>query len=209
MNWSAGEVADVPPGVVTVTSTTPVPAGSSAVIVVSETTVKLVAGEVPKSTAVAPVKAIPVIVTVLPPDSGPAVGLMLVTVGVAVYVNWSAGEVADIPPGVVTVTSTTPVPGGSSAVIVVSETTVKLVAGVMPKSTAVAPVKAVPVIVTVVPPVTGPSVGLMLVTVGAATYVNWSAGEVADVPSTLVTVTSTTPVPAGSSAMIVESERTV
>ena len=168
VNWSTGEVADFPPGVVTVTSTTPVPAGSSAVIVVSETTVKLVAGVVPKSTAVAPVKAIPVIVTVVPPDCGPSVGLMLVTVGAAVYVNWSAEEVADVPPGVVTVTSTTPVPGGSSAVIVVSETTVKLVAGVMPKSTAVAPVKAVPVIVTVVPPVTGPSVGLMLVTVGAA-----------------------------------------
>ena len=84
MNWSAGEVADVPPGVVTVTSTTPVPAGSSAVIVVSETTVKLVAGEVPKSTAVAPVKAVPVIVTKVPPDSSPSVGLMLVTVGAAV-----------------------------------------------------------------------------------------------------------------------------
>ena len=65
-------------------------------------------------------------------------------------------------------TLTTPVPGGSTAVIVVSETTVKLVAGRVPKSTTVAPVRSVPVIVTVVPPVTGPSVGLMLVTVGAA-----------------------------------------
>ena len=37
-------MADVPPGVVTVTSTVPVPAGLSAVIVVSLTTVKLVAG---------------------------------------------------------------------------------------------------------------------------------------------------------------------
>ncbi len=64
-------------------------------------------------------------------------------------------------------TSTTPVPGGSSAVIIVGETTVKLVAGVVPKSTVVAPVKAVPVIVTVVPPDAGPSVGLMLMTVGA------------------------------------------
>ena len=36
----------------------------------------------------------------------------------------------------------------------------------VPKSTAVAPVKLVPVIVTVVPPVLGPEVGLTPVTVG-------------------------------------------
>ena len=46
----------MPPAVVTVTFTTPLPAGSSAVIVVALTTVKLVAGVVPKSTALAPVK---------------------------------------------------------------------------------------------------------------------------------------------------------
>ena len=56
-------MADVPAGVVTVTSTVPVPAGLSAVIEVSLTTVRLVAGAVPKSTAVAPVKPVPVIVT--------------------------------------------------------------------------------------------------------------------------------------------------
>ena len=66
------------------TLTTPVPAGSSAIIMVGESTVKLVAGVVPKSTAVAPVKSVPVIVTVVPPDAGPSVGLMLITVGVAV-----------------------------------------------------------------------------------------------------------------------------
>ena len=59
---------------------------------------------------------------------------------------------ADVPAGVVTVTSTVPVPAGLSAVIVVSLTTVRFVAGVVPKSTAVAPVKLVPVIVTRVPP---------------------------------------------------------
>ena len=60
----------MPAGVVTVTSTVPVPAGLSAVIVVALTTVKLVAGVVPKSTAVAPVKPVPVIVTECrrPPD---------------------------------------------------------------------------------------------------------------------------------------------
>ena len=45
--------------------------------------------------------------------------------------------------------------------------TVKLLAGVEPKLTAVAPVKPVPVIVTTVPPATGPEVGLRPETVGA------------------------------------------
>ena len=60
-------------------------------------------------------------------------------------------------------------PGGLSAVIVVALTTVTPVAAVVPKSTAVAPVKPVPVIVTRVPPAAGPLFGLMPVTVGAAT----------------------------------------
>ena len=60
----------MPAGVVTVTSTMPVPAGLSAVIVVSLTTVTSVAAVVPKSTAVAPVKPVPVIVTNVPPASG-------------------------------------------------------------------------------------------------------------------------------------------
>ncbi len=60
----------MPAGVVTVTSTTPVPAGLSAVIEVSLTTVTFVAGVVPKSTAVAPVKPVPVIVTSVPPAGG-------------------------------------------------------------------------------------------------------------------------------------------
>ena len=72
-----------------------------------------------------------------------------------------------MPPGVVTVTSTTPVPAGLSAVIVVSLATVTSVAAVVPKSTPVAPVKPVPVIVTEVPPAAGPLVGLRPVTAGA------------------------------------------
>ena len=167
-------MADVPAGVVTVTSAVPVPAGLVAVIEVSLTTVTFVAAVVPKSTAVAPVNPVPVIVTVVPPASGPDVGLKPVTLGAvtAVYVNWSAGDVAEVPPGVTTVTSTVPVPAGLSAVIEVSLTTVTLVAGVAPKSTAVAPVKPVPVIVTGVPPASVPLVGLKAVTVGAAKNVN-------------------------------------
>jgi hypothetical protein len=90
-------------------------------------------------------------------------------------VNWSAELVADVPAGVVTVTSTTPaVPAGLIAVIEVGETTVTPVAALAPKSTAVAPVKPVPVIVTSVPPAVVPEVGLTPETVG---------GEVEDAAS--------------------------
>ena len=68
-------------------------------------------------------------------------------------------------------TSTVPVPAGLFAVIVVSLTTVRPVAAVVPKSTAVAPVKPVPVIVTGVPPAVVPLVGLRPVTAGAAAAV--------------------------------------
>ena len=75
-----------------------------------------------------------------------------------------------VPPGVVTVTSTVPADcAGSSAVMLVAPLTVKLVAVVEPKVTAVAPVRLVPVIVTLLPPAVGPEVGFTLVTVGAAT----------------------------------------
>jgi hypothetical protein len=70
---------------------------------------------------------------------------------------------------VVTLTSTVPVPAGDVAVIEVAEFTVKPAAAVAPNVTAVAPVKLVPVIVTTVPPATGPAVGEIDVTAGEAT----------------------------------------
>ena len=169
MNKSAGEIADVPSGVVTVTFTAPVPAGLSTVIKVLLTMVKFVAGVVPKSTAVAPVNPLPVIVTNVPPPTGPAVGLKRVTD--TPYVNTLAGDAGDVPVGVVTVTFTVPaVCAGLAAVIVVSLLTVKLAAGVVPKSTAVAPVKPLPVMVTNVPPPSEPAAGLNPET--ARPYVN-------------------------------------
>jgi hypothetical protein len=60
------------------------------------------------------------------------------------YVNWSAGLVALVPPGVTTVTSTVPVPVGTVAVMEVELVTVNVEA-VLPKLTALAPVKFVPV----------------------------------------------------------------
>ena len=78
-----------------------------------------------------------------------------------------------VPPGVVTDTFTAPAAfAGVVAVIDVALTTVKLVAATPPNVTAVAPVKLVPVIVTLVPPATGPEPGLTPVTVGATAKVN-------------------------------------
>ena len=108
VNWSLALVGEVPAGrgdghVHRARR----PAGEVAVIWVSETTVK-VAAAVPKSTAVAPVKSVPVMVTEVPPAVGPAFGLTEVTVGAATKVNWSAEAVGEVPPGVVTVMSTVP-----------------------------------------------------------------------------------------------------
>lgn len=76
-----------------------------------------VAARLPNFTALSPVKFVPVIVTLVPPATGPPEGDIEVTVGPATYVKMSDGDCALIPPGVVTVTSTTPVPGGATAVI--------------------------------------------------------------------------------------------
>ena len=74
-----------------------------------------------------------------------------------------------MPLGVVTVTSTVPVPDGEVTVSEVELSTVMEVPGfAVPKSTAVAPVKPVPVTVTDVPPAAGPLLGLTPVTVGGA-----------------------------------------
>jgi hypothetical protein len=60
-----------------------VPAAVTAVIVVEFTTVTLVAATPPMVTPVAPVRLVPVIVTLVPPEAKPMVGLMAVTVGTA------------------------------------------------------------------------------------------------------------------------------
>jgi hypothetical protein len=66
-----------------------------------------------------------------------------------------------VPSGVVTVTATSPaLPGGLVAVINVELLTVKEAALLEPKSTAVAPLKFVPVMVTWVSPEVGPAFGL-------------------------------------------------
>ena len=61
---------------------------------------------------------------------------------------------------------TAPVPAGDVAVMDVELLTVKDVAAVLANFTAVAPLNAVPVTVTDVPPAAGPEDGLTPVTVG-------------------------------------------
>ena len=81
MNWSAAEMADVSPAVVTVISVTPtVPAGAVAVICVADSAV-MVAVLDPNRTVDPLVKPVPVMITEVPPPAGPELGLTLVTLG--------------------------------------------------------------------------------------------------------------------------------
>jgi hypothetical protein len=82
-------------------------------------------------------------------------------------VKRSLGVSELVPTGVVTVTGTEPVPGGAFTFRTFAFLLMKrMVAGVLPKSTAVTPRNPDPLIVTTVPPATGPVVGCSTVTVG-------------------------------------------
>ena len=90
----------------------------------------------------------------------------------ATYVKPSAGETAETPLAVVTVTFTLPgrLVGARAQTCVPAAPKYSgkmLAAGVEPKSTAVAPARFVPLISTQVPPKTAPLAGAMLVTVAA------------------------------------------
>jgi hypothetical protein len=128
------------------------------------------AGDLPNSKTVVVPRAnpLPVIVTVVPPAAGPALGLTLEIVG-ASYLKRSFVDDGLEPLGVVTLTSTVSVvDAGETAVIEVAESTVK-VAAREPKSTALAALKPAPVIVTLVPPAAGPLLALIFVTIGGGT----------------------------------------
>jgi hypothetical protein len=89
------------------------------------------AGLGPKNTSVAVEKPVPVRVTLLPPAMPPVVGDKLVSVGTFTYRNEAPLLVAT---SVLTVTALTPaVPAGDVAVIALLESTVKPVAGMVPK----------------------------------------------------------------------------
>jgi hypothetical protein len=133
-----------PPGVVTTTSPE-VPEATVAVMLVLEFTTNEAAAVPPKLTPVAPLKLLPVIVIVAPDDAD--AGVKDEIVGAAINVNPFSDAV---PADVVTATSPDePVP--TVAVILVGLFTVKEAAAVPPKLTLNAPVKLVPVIVTIDP----------------------------------------------------------
>jgi hypothetical protein len=159
-------VALVPMPLAFVTVIRPVvaPIGTTAVILVDETTLKLLAATPSNLTEVVPVKLVPSIVTVVP--LGPLVGENDVIVGDPVGVTVKLPVPVAVPPGVVTLIRPDMAPDGTTAVICVGELTVKLVALVFLNFTSVAPVKFVPVMTTDVP--TGPEVGTNDVIVGAA-----------------------------------------
>src|SRR5438046_2188491 len=148
----------VPPGVVTLIGPLVAPAGTVAGIAVAEVTVKLALGPL-TSSAEAPLKLVRLIVMRVP--TGPVLGVELVSGGGLITVKLLA--LLAVPSEVVTLIGPLVAPAGTVAVIAVAEPTVKL-ALVPLNSTALAPVKLVPLIVTLAP--TGPLPGVKLVIVG-------------------------------------------
>ena len=131
------------------------------------TTTTLVAACLPNVTVAPAAKFVPVIVTAVPPAVDPLFGLTLAHCRGA-SVGKSAAQAPTLSAELVTVTVTAPaLPAGVVAVIVVLLTTTTLVAAAAPNVTVAPAAKFVPVIVTAVPPATGPLLGLTLVTVGA------------------------------------------
>ena len=127
---------------------------------------KEVAGTPPKSTAVTLSRFAPLMYVATPPAGRLQEGPTEVTVGGAKYVKLTGTctndpsqiqvyALGDVPPGVVTLTHTEP---GVSPVASGLRTTswlslsLTIVAGLAPKSTAVAPARPLPVMVTRLPP---------------------------------------------------------
>src|SRR5436190_339107 len=168
---------------------------------VAEVTVKL-ALTVLNVTPVAPVKLVPLMVTLVP--TGPLAGVKLVIVG-GLMTSVNALALVAVPLGVVTPISPVVVPAGTVVCMAVAEVTVKLALTVL-NVTPVAPVLLVPLMVTLVP--TGPLAGVKLVIVGGLmTSVN--ALALVAVPFGVVTPISPVVVPAGTVVCMAVAEVTV
>jgi hypothetical protein len=184
-----------PPAVVTLILPVVAPTGTMAVIWVSESTVN-VARMPLKVTALAPVRAEPVITTEVP--TGPIVGEKLTSCGSTLKLV----ALAVVPPAVVTLIFPLAPQHGTMAVICVYESAVNEVAMLL-NDTAVAPVKAVPVITTVVPdpPFKGLNVEICGMTLNVA--------ELNAVPPGATTVIFPVSAPFGTVVLICVSESTV
>ena len=199
----------VPKGVVTVTLFAPaLPAGVTAVMLLDETTFTLVAATPPTVTLLAPVKSVPVIVIAVPPRVVPEDGLTTEIVGAGTTNVNALGKLA-VPPAVVTAILFAPaLPAGVTAVMLVDETTITLVAATPSTVTLLAPVKSVPVMVIAVPPRVVPEDGLTPEIVGVGTTNVNALGKLA-VPPAVVTATSCAPsVPARVNAVMLVDETT-
>src|SRR5579864_6363298 len=119
-NLSAVDGVEVPDRVVTVTSTEPAASAGLTATICEAESLRMDPALLPNSTVEAPERLVPLIVTVVPPDGGPAVTPSRVMVGGGMYVN--AATSPEVPPGLTTVTFTMPVPGGLVTVICVAET---------------------------------------------------------------------------------------
>src|SRR5262249_31424029 len=150
----------LPDGVKTTTSTVPAaPAGGAvAVIDVDELTVKLAATP-PNRTAPAPVKFVPVMVTLVPPMVLPLLVPSDDTTGAEAAVKLKrAGALSA--PGTLTTTSTVPAAlGGVVTSTLVEDSTTKAT-DCPPNVTEVVPSRPVPVMVTLSPPALEPEEAL-------------------------------------------------
>jgi len=152
----------VPPGVTTEIGPVVAPLGTAVEIWLASA-IENVAPVLLNFTIVAPVKFVPVSVTLVP--TGPLVGETVVIVGAAALTVKLPADVA-VPCGVTTEIFPVNAALGTVAVTLVALTTANVVAATPPIETDVAPVRFVPVTEIEVP--TAPLVGLKLVMVGVA-----------------------------------------
>jgi hypothetical protein len=161
-------------GFLTITSTVP---GAWAGVVARSCVALLkttAAGVCPKVTVAPLWKSVPVMVTTVPPTTGPEFGKTLLMVGGGPPLGGAApsnvkapSKVSDLVSGFVTLTST--LPGsctGVTASMLVEVTELILAAGTSPNTTLAPFWMSVPVMATVVPPVVGPEAGEMPVSFG-------------------------------------------
>jgi len=149
----------------------------------------------PSMVTVAPLtKFAPMMVTRVPPTEGPITGEMELTDGGDAYTN-APTSAPRCPSGLIASTSTTPGGcGGATPVTRVGPATDGMSSGFPPMLIVTPVANPVPVIATVVCPVTGDALGVMSVTAGPATYVYPPASvAVGGCPCGFVTTTSTAP----------------
>ena len=157
------ELVPVPAGVVTLMGPVVAVAGSVAWIEVGEFTVNVALTPLNR-TAVGPLKLVPLMLTLVP--TTPLAGVKLVIVGGLIMVKLV--PLVAVPLGVMTLMEPVVAPEGTVAWIEVAEFTMN-VAPTALNRTAVAPLKFVPLIVTLVP--TGPLAGVKPVIVGGVTTI--------------------------------------